>query len=94
MRRPGVGVRAVGYPRTTNPPTSKWGGAGQLVQILKVGLSSELGLDESILWKHQQKEHLIESIFRNVIGAIFPERIIVGSKMKPLSSDIGWKNIV
>lgn len=60
----------------------------------KLALSSELGLDESILWKHQQKEHLIESIFRNVIGAIFPERIIVGCKMKPLSSDIGWKNIV
>lgn len=59
----------------------------------KLALSSELGLDESILW-HQQKEHLIESIFRNVIGAIFPERIIVGSKMKPLSSNIGWKNIV
>lgn len=36
VRRPGVGVRAVGYPRTTNLPTSKWG-VGQLVQILKVG---------------------------------------------------------
>jgi hypothetical protein len=86
-------VEGVSYPRTTNPSTNKWGRVSWY-KPSKLSLLSELGLDECTLWKRQQKEHLIESIFRNVIGAIFPERIIVGSKMKPLSSNTGRKNIV
>lgn len=38
---------------------------GELVQPSKLALPSELGLDECVLWKRRQKEHLIESIFHN-----------------------------
>lgn len=52
-------VRSLGgvsYPRATSPSTNKWGRVSRYKRS-KLALPSELGLDEYILWKRQQKEH-------------------------------------